>query len=141
MQDNMTEHPAANESSAINLEFIYHVLFRHKRSIIVFALLGFLAAGVVSYFKRPLYYSEAKLLVKYVMDARSVSTIGADSQMKSPDARGESIINSEIEILNSRDLIDSVVKLLGPGKVLAKLGGGNNPREAAIEIAKKLNVD
>ena len=47
--------------------------------------------------------------------------------MTSPDAMGQSIINSEMEILTSFDLAMEAAKNIGPEKILAKYGGGNDP--------------
>src|SRR5438876_5846625 len=82
---------------------IYYAIFRHKGKIaLLSALACVLALGMVK-FMPPAYESEVKLLIHYVMETKSPSVRGAgsDSQIMSPDARGESIINTEMEILRS----------------------------------------
>lgn len=126
----------------LKLGDVYYTLFRHKWKILVFTLAGVLAAAGIWFFAGPLYQSEAKLLVRYVRDARAVDAgLGSQGDVKSPDARGENIINSEIEILTSRDLALDVVDLVGPEKILAKAGGGTNRFVAAGRILRGLEVD
>jgi uncharacterized protein involved in exopolysaccharide biosynthesis/Mrp family chromosome partitioning ATPase len=134
--------PAEQRPGGLKLGDVYYTLFRHKWKILVLTLLGVLAAAGIWFFEGPLYQSEAKLLVRYVRDARAVdASLGSQGDVKSPDARGENIINSEIEILTSRDLALDVVDLVGPEKILARAGGGTNRFAAAGRILRGLEVD
>jgi len=56
----------------LNRNDILFALFRHKKMIAILTLLGFVAAAAVYFFYPPSYQSEAKLLVRYVLD-RSVT--------------------------------------------------------------------
>jgi uncharacterized protein involved in exopolysaccharide biosynthesis/Mrp family chromosome partitioning ATPase len=133
---------AEQRPGGLKLGDVYYTLFRHKWKILVLTLLGVLAAAGIWFFKGPLYQSQAKLLVRYVRDARAVDvSLGAQGDVKSPDSRGENIINSEIEILTSRDLALEVADLVGPDKILAKAGGGTNRFAAAGLILRGLEVD
>ncbi len=127
---------------SLSLGDVYYTLFRHKWKILLFSLLGAGAAVGIWWFSGVLYQSEAKLLVRYVRDTRTVdASPGAQTDVRSPDSRGENIINSEIEILTSRDLALEVVDVLGPEKVLARAGGGTNRYAAAAAILRGLEVD
>ncbi len=126
----------------LKLADVYYTLFRHKGKILLFGLVGMAAAAGVWFFKGQVYRSEAKLLVRYVRDSRTVDVgLGAQGDIRTPDSRGESIISSEIEILTSRDLILDVVDQLGPEKVLARAGGGTNRYAAARTILRGLEVE
>ena len=120
---------------------IYFILFRHKWKIILLSLAGIAAAGAYWWFCPPPYQSEARLFIRYVLDSHSVNADGKNAQMTSPDAMGQSIINSEIEILTSFDLAVAAAKNIGPDKILAKYGGGNDPIQAAEIVRKNLVVD
>jgi uncharacterized protein involved in exopolysaccharide biosynthesis/Mrp family chromosome partitioning ATPase len=124
----------------MSLADIYYVLFRHKWKVLCFFAAGLLAAALMYVFKPPLYTSAAKLYVRYVEDTRLPSRMGND-QIKLPDARGENVINSEIEILTSLDIAQEVVKKIGAEQILAKAGGGNDPARAAAIIRKNISVD
>ena len=120
---------------------IYFILFRHKWKIILLSLAGMAAAAAYWWYFPPPYQSEAKVFVRYVLDNRSINTDSKNAQTTSPDAMGESIMNSEMEILTSFDLALQAVKDIGPEKVLAKYGGGNDPIQAAQIIRKNLTVE
>jgi uncharacterized protein involved in exopolysaccharide biosynthesis len=127
--------------STFKPEDILFVLFRQKWKILVFSLLGLIGAAAV-YFKMPrIYESEAKLLLRYVLERKSLSPIGTDAQIQSPDSRGENIINSELEILKSFDLASQVAESVGPEKILGKSMGESNRIMAAIVIRKSLSID
>lgn len=97
---------------------LYYALFRHKWKIFSLWTLG-LAAAAAAYLAWPTaYVSEAKLLVRYVRDTRVADVVSGNSQIKSPDSGGQSIIMSEIEILTSFDLATNVAALVGPGRIL-----------------------
>lgn len=127
------------ETPALGLRFsdILYVLFRQKWIILACFALGLIAGVIVFLAQKTLYWSEAKLLVRYVTETKSVEA-AVGSQIKSPDYAGEMIINSELEILSSLDLCEEVAKIVGPDKILAKLGGGSNVTAAALAVANNL---
>ncbi len=133
----------------MTLADVYYVLFRHKWKIVLVSGAGLLAA-VGFFFLWPVTYgSEAKLFIRYVQDTKSPGQVGtADPKVKSPDERGENIINSELEVLTSLDLALEVATNVGPEQILAKAGGGADPNKAAgliragllVEVPKKSDV-
>lgn len=128
--------------AGLKLSDVYFTLFRHKWKILFFGLIGMAAAVGMWFFKGLVYRSEAKLLVRYVRESRAVDVnLSGQGEVRSPDSRGDTIINSEIEILTSRDLALEVVDLLGPEKILAAVGGGTNRNAAAVQILKGLEVE
>lgn len=131
---------SGGQSSGMSLPDIYYVLFRHKWKILGFSAAGLVAAAGIYCFKPPLYTSAAKLYVRYVEDARLPNGTG-NSQVKLPDARGENIINSEVEILTSLDIAREVVDAIGAEKLLAKAGGGSDLNQAAALVKKNISVD
>lgn len=120
---------------------IYFILFRHKWKIILLSLAGIAAAAAYWWYCPPPFQSEARLLIRYVIDSRSVNTNVKNAQMTSPDTMGQSVINSEMEILTSFDLAEQAARNIGPAKILAKYGGGNDPVKAAEVIRKNLLVE
>jgi uncharacterized protein involved in exopolysaccharide biosynthesis len=122
--------------SGIGLSDIIFVLFRHKWKIICCGLVGLVLASAVYFLAPPAYQSEAKLLVRYVMERSAVD--GLDSQIKTPTPDNQTLLNTEIQILYSSDLLRQVVEALGNNK----LGlGPNTSMEAAIEaVGRSLDV-
>ncbi len=81
-----------------------------------------------------LYSSNAKLLVRYVLENRQINPTSQDSRIVSPDSGGANILNSEAEILTSLDLANEVARIIGPERILAVRGGGTNLMAAAGAI-------
>jgi uncharacterized protein involved in exopolysaccharide biosynthesis/Mrp family chromosome partitioning ATPase len=129
-----------NGPGGMTLPDIYYVLFRHKWMILCLSGAGLVAAAFIYEFKPPMYTSVAKLYIRYVEEARLPSSLG-NSRIELPDARGDNIINSEVEILTSLDLAQEVVNAIGAEKILAQAGGGNDPIQAAAIIKKNISVD
>jgi len=136
----MDQPLAPPPAPSLQLADIYYVLFRHKWKIILCSLAGFGAA--IAYYKLnpPPFHSEAKLFIRYVI-SEGKSLNPRDDAIKSPDQRGETIINSEVEILTSMDLSEDVVKSITAKKILANAGGGNDASKAAALIRSGLTVE
>jgi polysaccharide biosynthesis transport protein len=132
----MSESEAAPPQSGIGIFDILFMLFRHKWKIIVLGLAGILVAGVVYLLAPPAYESEAKLLVRYVMDRSAVDSL--DSQIKTPTPENQTLLNSEVEILTSSDLVREVVKSLGVDKL--GLGSDAGIQNAVDAISRSLDV-
>ncbi len=126
---------------AITLDDIYFVMFRHKWKIIFLAAVGIVAAIIYYLLKPPLYQSEAKLFIRYVVDTRSPNTTAGNTSAISPAESGEQIINSEIQILTSFDLAEEAARHIGPKKLLARFGGGDDVVQAANVIKTHLTVN
>ncbi len=124
-----------------NVGDIYYVLFRHKWKILLCSAAGVLASSVLPLLKPPCYKSEAKLLIRYVLDNKSANPVAKDSEITSPDARGENIINTEMEILRSFDLAARAADLVGLERIVPKPGKGNQRDQAAALIERNLITD
>jgi succinoglycan biosynthesis transport protein ExoP len=133
--------PAA-QTSGLGVGDIYYTLFRHKWKIFLCSVLGMLAAMVYRTYFPPPYQSEARLFIRYVVtEAKATGPVAESADVKSPDMRGETILESEQEILTSLDLSRQVAEAIGPAKILAKAGGGSDADLAAAVINKGLTVD
>lgn len=128
--------------SGLGQKDILFIIFRRKWLIISCCLLGLISA-VATYFLFPrTYISRAGLLIRYVMDTRPMNPANpGDTQVRTPDSRGDNILNSEAEILSSLDLATQVADQGLAEKVLAKLGGGSDTNKAGLAIKSGLTVD
>jgi uncharacterized protein involved in exopolysaccharide biosynthesis/Mrp family chromosome partitioning ATPase len=136
----MTDENATTQTTGIGLQDLIHALFKRKWLILGLSASGVLAAGALFFTMKPVYQSEAKLLLRYVQENRSASTVDKDAQIKSPDVAGEGIINSEKEILNSLDLALQVAEIVGPEKIQGTAGKDTNVTKAALVIQRGLDV-
>ena len=96
---------------------VLYVIFRHKWKIALISGAGIVATAVLPLVRPIPYQSEAKLLIKYVLETKSPGQLVASdsSGVKTIDA-GESALNTELEILTSLDLAQQVADTLGPEK-------------------------
>lgn len=129
------QQPAAG----IGLDEVYFTIFRHKKILVACLCLGFAGALAVRLIAKPLYTTEAKLLVRYVVNTVEINPANQGT-FQSPDAAGDSIMTSEVEILNSLDLSKQVAEAYGPEKILAKKGGGTNVLDAAGVVASGITA-
>ena len=137
----MSEMQKPGVPATIGVRDIIYVVFRHKGKIALIFLLGVFIAVSLRFTIRPQYESEAKLLIKYVVEGRSTPQIGANQSTVQPaDDSGQSVINTELEILSSSDLALQVADSVGPLRILAGFGGGSNRFEAASIIQNPKNL-
>src|SRR5438046_814719 len=138
MQENQTApHPAG-----LALADVYYVLLRRKWLIASFAVLGVVAAIVVSWLMPRVYQSEAQLYIRYVLESRSPSQVGPDDRrIRQTEETGESLINNELAILSSLDLAQQVADVIGPEKFLGHGRGGSNRYDAAVVIQRNLQAE
>jgi uncharacterized protein involved in exopolysaccharide biosynthesis/Mrp family chromosome partitioning ATPase len=103
---------------------ILYVLFRHKWKILICSGLGLAIAVVVYMVDPPPFESDAMLFIRYVTEnsAPGVPNGGNGQTVSLADmARGDTILNTEVDILSSLDIADSVVDALGTDKILTKV--------------------
>src|SRR5271170_2023942 len=105
------KHTAPTPASlGLSLADVYYIFFRHKWLIAILSVTA-LAAAILAFLLSPKrYQSEAKVLIKYVKETKPPEQALNDDKVTTPDARGENVISSEIEILTSMDLVNSVVE-------------------------------
>ena len=110
-------------ASMITLGDIYYILFRHKWKILVLGAIGVIGALVLPLAWPQSYTSEAKLLIKYVVETGAPTGPNGDgSRISYTDVAGRNIINTELQILTSLDLAQEVATNVGPAKILGHDG-------------------
>jgi uncharacterized protein involved in exopolysaccharide biosynthesis/Mrp family chromosome partitioning ATPase len=124
--------------SSIQLSDILFALFKRKWTIILCALLGVIAAAAVYHFYPATYQSQAKLLVRYVLERSAVDPI--DNTTRPNQASGgtkttDTVIDSEVQILTSWDLAAEVASAIGPNRF-----GAASKEAAAGSIVSGLQV-
>jgi uncharacterized protein involved in exopolysaccharide biosynthesis/Mrp family chromosome partitioning ATPase len=104
--------------SGIHLNDILFALFKRKRTIILCAAVGIIAAAAFYFFAPPVYESQAKLLVRYVLERSAVDPIEAEKAAAASSNYTDRVIDAEIEILTSWDLAVQVAQAVGPKRLL-----------------------
>ena len=129
-----TQHP-----SGMKLGDILFALFKRKLTIVVCAALGILAAAALYRFYPPSYESQAKLLVRYVLERSGVDPVEAEKAGAASNNEGDRVIGAEMEILTSWDLAVQVAQAIGPRRLLPTTREPTE-REAASSIISGLKV-
>jgi len=99
---------------------VYHVLFRHQANVLLFFGSVMLAVLVGSILAPRIYKSEAELLIKLGRSAGVDATVAAAGQVINVQQNWETEVNSEMIILQSREMAERVVTTLGAERVLEK---------------------
>ena len=84
----------------------------------VCAAAGIIAAAAVYFLYPPSYESQAKLLVRYVLERSGVDPAEAEKAGAVANTEADRVIGAEIEILTSWDLAVQVAQALGPQRML-----------------------
>lgn len=136
----MPELRHEEHSPNLGLNDILFALFKHKGKILLCAIAGLIAAAAVYYFYPPVYESQAKLLVRYVLDRSSVDPIESTSGSNASAQAKANVLGSEVEILTSWDLAVQVAEVLGAKKLLPGSGNGASKEAAAATVSSGLEV-
>lgn len=138
--------------SNMSLRDIYYVVFRHKRKVIGFFISIVVLAAAVTLLMPKTYDSTAQLLLRLGRENTTLdpaASMGAQTVNVNGESR-ETELNSEIEVLKSRELAEKIVdtiglnRLLGIKKAVPFLTAYDSlkTRERAIvKIGKSLTVD
>lgn len=117
----MPEHRTEPEHSSFNLGNILFAIFKWKRTILGFTLGGILAAASVYFFYPKVYESDARLLVRYVLERSGFDPVDGLTGQSGRGGTGltnDGVIAAEVAILTSWDLSVQVAEALGPNRVL-----------------------
>src|SRR5437868_5854555 len=115
----MPEQRTEPEHSNFNLTSVLIAIFKWKRTILGFTLLGIIAAAAVYFLYPRVYESDARLLVRYVLERSGYDPVDAVSgQRGSGGLTTDGIIAAEVSIITSWDLSVQVAEALGPNRVL-----------------------
>lgn len=123
------------------------ILFKHKQKILVVFLSTVATVTVGSFLISPTYEAKSSLLVKFGREYIYQPEVGERPQdMRLVPLNQEEVINSEIQILTSRDLIEKVITTLGMEKIYPDLVENPSEEMEPLEMAiqrfrKKLSVE
>ena len=90
--------------------------------------------------RTPLFESQAKLFVPYVLD-RNVNEDGGSKVTSSAGGAGKSVLNVEVDLLTSWDLVESVARDIGPESILPPGSKSITVADAAGALLKNLQVE
>src|SRR5437016_12982268 len=105
----MPERRNDPEPSKINLTNILFAIFKWKRTILAFALAGIAIAAAIYFFYPASYESDARLLVRYVLERSGYDPVDAVTGTSPKGGSGsgltiDAVIAAEVSIITSWDL-------------------------------------
>ena len=116
---------------------ILTVLFKHMYIVIITFLVISIGAIIVAFLVQQTYEAQSVLLVKFGREFTSRPDVGERGLSVPP----ETIIQAEISLITSRDLIDSVVKSIGHEKIYPSVKKASNanvsPQEKAVRLLRE----
>jgi len=128
------------ERQATGLREFITVLFKYKAMILTLFCVVVATVTIASFMTTPVYESEASILVKIGREYMNRSEIGNNAPIMSLNQ--EEVINSAIEILKNRDLIEKVIATLTLEKIYPELlknpPSKMKPMDAAIDKFQKV---
>jgi polysaccharide biosynthesis transport protein len=127
------------QHSGLNRKDILIALFKHKKKIIFTTALGVFGAAAVYLFYPRDYQSQAKLLVRYLVERSTVDGIDPEHAPGVTRTGGENVIQSEVEILSSWDLAVQAADAVGPKRLLPGVVGATKESAAGM-ISSGLKV-
>src|SRR5690349_16292295 len=98
---------------SLNRNDIFIALFKHKKKIIFAAAVGLVAAIAVRVFYPPVYESQAKLLVRYLVERSTVDGLDPTAASGLMRTGPDNVLGSEVEILRSWDLAVQAADAVG----------------------------
>jgi len=98
---------------------ILFALFKRKWTIILCAAVGIITAAAFYLLYPPVYESNARLLVRYVLERRAVDPIDNTNGPNVTGKTTDSIIDAEVQILTSWDLAVQVADAIGAKRLRA----------------------
>jgi uncharacterized protein involved in exopolysaccharide biosynthesis/Mrp family chromosome partitioning ATPase len=117
----MNERAPGSQAPGMNLEDVLYVLCRHKWKIVLLSCAAVLVTLGVKLVLPPTYQSQARLYIRYVVDTKTPTLAGDnDTRVRSPNLQGDSILQTEKQILTSMDLAEDVADAIGPDKLLGR---------------------
>lgn len=132
--------PPAPSGPSIQPEDITYALFRHKWKILFFTLLGAVGGAVAWKMAPKDFSSEAKIMVRYVVESRTAGNIDPEDRVVTSDARNSSMISAELELFRSGDLAADVVTTVGATNILKAAGGGDSIPAAIRMVRSRLDL-
>ena len=107
------------EFSRASLRDFLRILFKRKTQILHFFLATFSTVAIGTFAIKPTDEAKAQILIKIGRESMYVPATGSGNPVISINREVQ--INSEIEILKGRSLIQDVVSFLGPATIYLDL--------------------
>lgn len=120
------------QQQSVNVRDYLTIFFRHKWKILISFVLVAGVTCVIALQTERQFVARAVVMVKLGREFVQVSEVG---DVKPPNVNTESIINTEMQLLTGRDLMEKVVDAIGVEVLYPEMGKSPMPPAARREIA------
>ncbi len=127
--------------STISLRDINYILFRHKWKVIVFFLAVILTVSLGTFLSPKVYKSDAMLLVRVGRESVTLDPSANTGQVISVGQSREAETYSELEVLQSRELVERLVDIIGLDTFLKGPGRKTEKGVAPTMAVEKLSSE
>lgn len=117
-----------------SLRDFLHVIFKRKNQILLFFIITVFTVAIGTFVMKPTYEANAQILVKMGRENLYVPPNSTNSQIINVNRDNQ--INSEIELLKSQSLAETVIKSLGHDSIYE----GIEYQESVLKFQKSLSV-
>jgi uncharacterized protein involved in exopolysaccharide biosynthesis len=124
---------APQQSNGSSLRDLLHILFKHQAKILIIFIVTVTTVTVRSFLITPIYEANASLLIKIGREYINQPEVGEVQNLMVLN-QGD-IINSEIQILNNRELIEKVIIAMGVGDLYPRIASDPSARMTPLETA------
>jgi uncharacterized protein involved in exopolysaccharide biosynthesis len=108
----------AQQAQELTVRDILNVLFRHKKKIIAFFICTVVLVSVATLLMKKTYESTAQVLIRLGRENTTLDpTVTIGTALNISESR-ENEINSEMEVIKSREIAEKVVKAIGIDRIL-----------------------
>lgn len=121
-----------NEVLNSSLRDLLLVIFRRRKTVILFFVLIMAVVSALTFLSPDIYRSEASLLVKLGRESVMIDPTATVGQIANVRQDRTNEINSELQILQSRDLFEQVVDKMGLDAFLPEKSAPEKPVDSVI---------
>ncbi len=114
----------------------YNVLFRNKRKMLAFFFSVMIVVILVTFLGSEVYESDAVLMVRVGRESVTLDPTAATGQIVNIGPERENEINSETEILKSRELAEKVVDAVGVKLIMEGAEETLSPGDPPLKIVR-----
>lgn len=119
---------------------LLNVVFRHRVKFVVAVLACLFLAAAYCLIATPKYRSTAELLVRFGADQTQRTVNGVTPTIPAQQQERKEVVNSEIALMHSHDLLADVLRTVGIAKVYPGLRG-KSPADLENKAIDRLNRD
>jgi uncharacterized protein involved in exopolysaccharide biosynthesis len=116
---------------------VVSILFKHAKLLSIIFVAVFVVFFGGSYILTSKYKAEARILVQSGREFEVATDKGNNAPAGVPYITKQEIINSEAEILASRDLAESVINAVGLARIYPKIANDGDPESERMNDATK----